>query len=173
MRLAFRISLLAIGLASLLGAGAASAGSLVEFPNVSEREPKLLGYLARPTGDNGVYRAGCVSPNRADRRLVGFAADSPVEEAVRSELVSEPPIPCYSGKIQGNSSTTALSARIGGRNSFHNQRLTGKFPTQWNRELIGLYQGIKSAHQGEFPPEQGSPPFGLNCLTMVRVPSVS
>jgi len=49
MRLAFRISLLAIGLASLLGAGAASAGSLVEFPNVSEREPKLLGYLARPT----------------------------------------------------------------------------------------------------------------------------
>ena len=51
MRLAFRISLLAIGLASLLGAGAASAGSLVEFPNVSEREPKLLGYLARPTGE--------------------------------------------------------------------------------------------------------------------------
>ena len=51
MRLAFRISLLAIGLASLLGAGTASAGSLVEFPNVSEREPKLLGYLARPTGE--------------------------------------------------------------------------------------------------------------------------
>ena len=51
MRLAFRISLLAISLASLLGAGAASAGSLVEFPNVSEREPKLLGYLARPTGE--------------------------------------------------------------------------------------------------------------------------
>src|ERR1700745_644743 len=51
MRLAFRISLLAIGLASLLGAGAASAGSLVEFPNVSEREPRLLGYLARPTGE--------------------------------------------------------------------------------------------------------------------------
>ena len=48
MRLAFWISLLAIGLASLLGA---SAGSLVEFPNVSEREPKLLGYLARPTGE--------------------------------------------------------------------------------------------------------------------------
>ena len=49
MRLAFRISLLAIGLASLFGSGPASAGSLVEFPNVSEREPKLLGYLARPT----------------------------------------------------------------------------------------------------------------------------
>ena len=34
MRLAFPISLLAIGLASLLGAGAASAGTLVEFPNL-------------------------------------------------------------------------------------------------------------------------------------------
>jgi dienelactone hydrolase len=33
-----------------LGGGAASAGSLVEFPNVSEREPKLLAYLARPDG---------------------------------------------------------------------------------------------------------------------------
>jgi hypothetical protein len=32
MRLTFRISLLAIGLASLLGPGAASAGTLVEFP---------------------------------------------------------------------------------------------------------------------------------------------
>ena len=48
MSLVFRISLLAIGLTSLLGAAAVSAGSLVEFPNVSEREPKLVGYLARP-----------------------------------------------------------------------------------------------------------------------------
>jgi dienelactone hydrolase len=48
MRLAFRSSLLPIGLASLLGAGAASAGSLVEFPNVSEQTPRLVGYLVRP-----------------------------------------------------------------------------------------------------------------------------
>jgi dienelactone hydrolase len=49
MRLAFRISLLAIGLASLLGAGAASAGTLVEFPNLSGHTPaNLSGYLARP-----------------------------------------------------------------------------------------------------------------------------
>jgi dienelactone hydrolase len=47
MRLIFWISLLAIGL-TFLGAGAVLAGSLVEFPNVSEREPKLVGYLARP-----------------------------------------------------------------------------------------------------------------------------
>jgi len=41
------MSLLAIGL-TVLGAGAVAAGALVEFPNVSEREPKLVGYLARP-----------------------------------------------------------------------------------------------------------------------------
>src|ERR1700730_16405792 len=78
------------------------------------------------------------------------------------------PIPCYAGKIQGISSTAALPARIGGRNSYYNQALTSKFPTQRNRELIGPYQGIKSAHQGKFPPVQGSPPFGLAFLTMVR-----
>src|SRR5947207_9125937 len=33
MRAAFRISLLAIGLASLLGSGGAWAGALLEFPN--------------------------------------------------------------------------------------------------------------------------------------------
>ena len=48
MRLGFRISLLAIGLASLLGTRHASAGSLIEFPNVSEQAPRLVGYLARP-----------------------------------------------------------------------------------------------------------------------------
>ena len=52
MRAAFRISLLAIGLASLLGAGAASAGALAEFPNLPEHAPRLLGYLARP--DSGL-----------------------------------------------------------------------------------------------------------------------
>ena len=49
MRLAFRISLLAIRLASLLGAGAALAGTLVEFPNLPGQQPThLTGYLARP-----------------------------------------------------------------------------------------------------------------------------
>ena len=53
MRLAFRISLLAIGLASLLGAGAVSAGTLVEFPNLPGHTPaNLSGYLARP--DSGL-----------------------------------------------------------------------------------------------------------------------
>jgi dienelactone hydrolase len=43
------ISLLVLWLAS--GLAAASAGSLVEFANVSPGEPKLLGYLARPSGE--------------------------------------------------------------------------------------------------------------------------
>jgi hypothetical protein len=46
-----RLLLLAIGLAGWLGFGGAVAGSLVEFRNVSEQQPKLLGYLARPAGD--------------------------------------------------------------------------------------------------------------------------
>lgn len=48
MRLRLGIFLLAIGVGSLLGAGLASAGSLVEFPNISEQAPRLAGYLARP-----------------------------------------------------------------------------------------------------------------------------
>jgi dienelactone hydrolase len=53
MRLASRISLLAIGLASLLAAGAASAGALVEFLILPGQKPtSLAGYLARP--DSGL-----------------------------------------------------------------------------------------------------------------------
>ena len=49
MTAAFRISLLAIGLASLVSVGGAWAGSLVEFANISEQGPAtLVGYLARP-----------------------------------------------------------------------------------------------------------------------------
>src|ERR1700730_4812455 len=48
-RVALWISLLAIGLASLLDASAASAGTLVEFPNLPGQTPEdLNGYLARP-----------------------------------------------------------------------------------------------------------------------------
>jgi hypothetical protein len=48
-RVALWISLLAIGLASLLGASAASAGTLVEFPNLPGQTPEdRNGYLARP-----------------------------------------------------------------------------------------------------------------------------
>jgi dienelactone hydrolase len=48
MRLDLRTSVLAIGLASLLGTRDASAGSLVQFPNISDQAPELVGYFARP-----------------------------------------------------------------------------------------------------------------------------
>ena len=53
LRLAYQTSLLAIGLATLLSAGAGSAGTLVDFPNLPGHAPaNLSGYLARP--DSGV-----------------------------------------------------------------------------------------------------------------------
>src|SRR6266850_2594584 len=52
--------------------------------------------------------------------------------------------------IQGISSTLASVARICRRNGYYNQSLTSKFPTRRNRELIGPYQGIKSAYQRSF-----------------------
>ena len=59
MRLAFRISLLAIGLACLLCAGAGSAGTLVEFPNFPGHMPAhLSGYLARPDAGLSVELGG-------------------------------------------------------------------------------------------------------------------
>jgi dienelactone hydrolase len=49
IRIAPRILLLAIGLASSLGVATGRAGALVEFPNFSDQAPtKLLGYLAQP-----------------------------------------------------------------------------------------------------------------------------
>ena len=44
---AARLILLGVAFASWLGVGVTVAGGLVEFPNVSEQAPKLLGYLAR------------------------------------------------------------------------------------------------------------------------------
>jgi hypothetical protein len=89
-------------------------------------------------------------------RGVEFAPDSPLEEAVTSELVSAGPIPCYTGKIQGISLVLASGTRIGRLNPYYNQSFTSKFPTRRNRELNGLQQGIKSAHQGNFSPDQGT-----------------
>jgi len=62
MRLVFWISLLAIGLASLLCAGGALAGTLVDFPNIAGHTPaNLSGYLARPDAGLSAELGG--SPN--------------------------------------------------------------------------------------------------------------
>jgi dienelactone hydrolase len=64
MRIAPRIFLLAVGLASSLGATVGGAGSLVEFPNLSEHAPaQLRGYLARP--DTGLSALMGSHSNRA------------------------------------------------------------------------------------------------------------
>jgi hypothetical protein len=67
MRIAPRIFLLAIGLASSLGAAAGRAGSLAEFPNLPHRAPaKLLGYLTRPdTGFSALLRQSPPLPSFA------------------------------------------------------------------------------------------------------------
>jgi dienelactone hydrolase len=44
----FRLALIGVSVVSWLGASTALAGSLVEFPNVSDKAPPLVGYLARP-----------------------------------------------------------------------------------------------------------------------------
>jgi len=88
-----------------------------------------------------------------DRRLPRgrFVDDSPLEGAVSSELVSgRPKFPCYAGKIQGIFIDLPSVARVCRQNDDYNQCLTSKFPTRRNRELIGPYQGIKSAYQGSF-----------------------
>jgi hypothetical protein len=76
-----RIFLLAIGLASLLGAGAASAGTLVEFPNFPGHTPaNLSGYLARPDSGlstSSIRRGWPSSANRwtAKRRSMSWDRD--------------------------------------------------------------------------------------------------
>jgi hypothetical protein len=113
-----------------------------------------------------VPRAGdrslCPAHERGRPPKVSFAPDSPLEEAVTSELVSESQIPVQQGKIQGISSILTPHTRFEGRNDHSNQRPTGKFPTQRNRELIGPYQGIKSAYQGSFLVDQGRALVGIS-----------
>ena len=61
------------------------------------------------------------------------------------------------GKIQGNSSILTSEIRIFQRKRAQDQRVTGEFPYAAEQEIIGPEQGIKSAHQANFPPHQGSP----------------
>ncbi len=67
----------------------------------------------------------------------------------------EAPNSLLAGNLQGISSTLASVAQICRQNSYYNQWLMSKFPTRRNRELIGPYQGIKSAYQGNFLLDQG------------------
>src|SRR5271169_577195 len=100
--------------------------------------------------------AGSNLPPESALRNQKFA-DSPLEEAVRSELVSESRNSLLAGKIQGNSSIRARRRANGGQKWAPNQSLTGQFPTHPNREFFAALQGIKSGDQGNFRPDQGIP----------------
>ena len=71
--------LLAIGFASLLGAGVAAAGTLVQFPNLPGQTPaKLVGYLARPdTGLSLILGSGSADLARHPAVVVLRTAASP------------------------------------------------------------------------------------------------
>ena len=101
MRLTFRISLLAIGLASLLGPGAASAGTLVEFPNLPGHTPaSLSGYLARPD-------AGLAAELEGDSPSNGggpFPAIASVDYEGRAKCINLGH--CTSGCAQGAKAST-------------------------------------------------------------------
>jgi hypothetical protein len=73
----------------------------------------------------------------------------------RATVVPSARCVCYI--IPGNSSILASSIGISYQKYDYNQCFTIKFPTQRNRELIVPEQGIKSAHQGRFPADQGIP----------------
>jgi len=59
-------------------------------------------------------------------------------------------------QITGNFIDLSSAIGIFVRKNNQSQCLTGKFPARRNRELYGLQQGIKSAHQGNFPSDQGT-----------------
>ena len=74
---------MAIWLVSLLGAGVAAAGTLVEFPNLPGQTPaKLVGYLARPdTGLSLILGGGSADSARQPAVVVlhgcsGFSSHS-------------------------------------------------------------------------------------------------
>src|SRR6516162_980192 len=63
-----------------------------------------------------------------------FAPDSPLEEAVTSEPVSENRNSLLAGNLQGISSNGGLAARQRQPKNTSNQSLTGQFPAPGNRE---------------------------------------
>jgi hypothetical protein len=105
--------------------------------------------LPRLLGEHMAHEIVLVQPLHDDDNGAVTLVVEPAVEAVRSELLSGRP------NSQGISSTLASVARICRQNGDDNQSFTSKFPTQRNRELIGPYQGIKSADQGSFLPDQG------------------
>src|SRR6516162_8630565 len=129
--------------------------------------------------DEQVVACGVVIPDRDPERRASSRAiallrnrkfvDSLLEGRVRCELVSEflesikkgsllkTRNSLLAGKIQGNSSILASDIQFSIESTSRIRDLQSKFPAKWNREIIVPEQGIKSADQGSFSPDQGRP----------------
>ena len=99
-----------------------------------------------------------------------FAADSPLEGRVRCELVSEF-LRVYKkgvlrktqlGKYREIHRFWPLTSEFSIESTSRIRDLQSKFPAKWNREIIVPEQGIKSADQGPFLPDQGRPSGSVN-----------
>src|SRR5690242_1602538 len=97
-----------------------------------------------------------VRPRAAGKSSWGieFADDSPLEEGVSSEPVSEAPKFPASWENTGNFIDSGLGARQRWLKRASNQCVTDQFPTHPNREFFAALQGIKSDDQGNFRPDQ-------------------
>ena len=108
---------------------------------------------------------------RAAPEKVRFAINSPVEEAVTSELVSGNPNSLLAGKIQGILFSGPPSATIvsESRNKFNDLQPNSLRIGTGN--LFRPSRELNPAHQGIYSLDQGIPRFwaGFDCGTVNRV----
>jgi hypothetical protein len=114
----------------------------------------------------GVIGKSCLAANSIDSLLPTIGGESQISltdpdsramAAHKHVAVSLKPNSLLAGKIQGISSIRASTAPRRQQKKAPNQYLTGQFPPHPNREFFAALQGIKSADQGNFRPDQGIP----------------
>jgi hypothetical protein len=86
---------------------------------------------------------------------VRFAVDSPLEEAVTSELVSEMPISLVTGKNTGNSAPIPTRELI---NASQSKVLRPKFPGEETGKFSKAEQRFDLPHQGKLLRDQRKKP---------------
>ena len=136
------------------------------------------GYRRRSLGAARWWRADCPGIAAPSTSVISWGTrkfvDSLLEGRVRCELVSEflesikrgpsenPEIPCQLGKYREIHRFWPLTSEFSIESTSRIGDLQSKFPTKWNREIIVPEQGIKSADQGPFLPDQGRPSGSAN-----------
>ena len=101
---------------------------------------RLTWLFESPVGDETRRLLGNIFGALIKR--VGFVADSPLEEGVSSEPVSEARNSLLAANLQGISSIRARRRRQRRQKRASNQSLTGQFPKHPNREFFAALQGI-------------------------------